>query len=231
MGAHGGACAAVRTHLNAFADGELRGNTLRVVSQHVESCDDCASAISEINELGAWLRDGVGLETEPPDLTGLADGVVSRVRAEDHESWRALFERATDDLHWVIVGVGSVAAAFISALIVSAVVQSGVGTRADSLAAILNTLATAPPALGRATVVPASFGASAADNSMFVSLAEVNDDGHVMRLDALSALDSEDAAILAQMRRMRFEEQLDRRMTDPSRRFVWVVSSTQVGPS
>jgi len=66
---------------------------------------------------------------------------------------------------------------------------------------------------------------------MFVSLAEVNDDGHVMRLDALSTLDSEDAAILAQMRRMRFEEQLDRRMTDPSRRFVWVVSSTQVGPS
>jgi hypothetical protein len=31
------------------------------------------------------------------------------------------------------------------------------------------------------------------------------------------------------MRRMRFEEQQERRMTDPSgRRFVWVVSSTEV---
>jgi hypothetical protein len=229
MSAQLGSCAAVHSHLHAFADGELRGSMLRSVSQHVESCGRCAAAIAEISELGNLLRRGVDLEAEPPDLAGLADGVVSRVRAEDHESWRGLLERATDDLHWVMVGVGSVAAAFMSALVVSVVVQSGVGQRADSLAAMLNTLATAPPALGRATVVPASLGALVSDGTMFISLAEVNDDGHVLSLESLSQLDKKDAAILTEMRRMRFEEQQDRRMTDPNGRlFVWVVSSTQV---
>lgn len=222
-------CASVRTHLHAFADGELRGDMLRAVSQHVDDCDGCSAAVVEIGDLGNMLRFGVSLEAEPPDLAGLADGVVSRVRAEERESWRGLLDRATDDLHWVMVGVGSVAAAFVSALVVSVVVQSGVGQNADSLAAILNTLATEPPALGRTTIVPAGFGASVGDGTMFVSLAEVNDDGHVMSVESVSNLDKKDAAILGEMRRMRFEEQQDRRMTDPSgRRFVWVVSSTEV---
>ena len=52
-----------------------------------------------------WLRNArsVGdalrgsLESDPDltQLAGLADGVVSRVRAEDRESWRGKFARAT----------------------------------------------------------------------------------------------------------------------------------------
>lgn len=233
-----GSCVAVQNHLNAFADGELRGDVLRAVSQHIEACRRCATRVDEISELGNLLRECVAVETdvnEPPDLAGLADGVVSRIRAEDHESWRSMVERATDDLHWVMVGVGSVAAAFVSALIVSVVVQSGVGQRADSLAAMLNTLALSPPELGYATVVPVSL-ASFDDDVQLTSLAEVNDDGHVLslellsNLDKLSSLDKKDAAILmSELRRMKFQQQLERRMTDPSgRRFVWVFSTTEV---
>lgn len=221
----------VRTHLNAFADGELRGDVLRTVSTHLENCEACADEIVEIGSLGELLRSGVALETEPPDLAGLADGVVSRVRAEEHESWRGMISRATDDLHWVLVGVGSVAAAFVSALIVSAVVQSGVGQRSDSLAALLNTLATAPPELGNGVMGPASLAVLSTDDVQLASLAEVNDDGHVLSLELLSSLDPADAALLmGELRRMRFQQQ-DRRMTDPEgRRFVWLFSATEVRP-
>ena len=226
-----GSCASVRAYLNAFSAGELRGETLRSVSQHVERCDDCSSRVVEIGELGNLLRAGVALQSESPDLAGLADGVVSRIRAEDHESWRGLLERATDDLHWVMVGVGSVAAAFISALVVSVVVQSGVGQRGDSLAAMLNTLAITPPELGRSSSgLPGDLAALGIDDVQLTSLAEVNDDGHVLHLKLLSNLDDRDAAILlAEARRMRFVRQQDRRMTDPTgRQVVLLFSATEV---
>lgn len=230
MSRQDGSCTSVRTHLNAFADGELRGDVLRSVSQHVEVCEDCSARMLEIGELGNLLREGVTFQTEPPDLAGLADGVVSRIRAEDHESWRGLFERATDDLHWVMVGVGSVAAAFTSALIVSVVVQSGVGQRGDSLAAMLNTLAAAPLEVGHSAGMPGDLAALGIDDVQLTSLAEVNDDGHVSHLKLLSNLDERDAAILlTELRRMRFVQQQDRRMTDPTgRQIVLLFSATEV---
>lgn len=223
-------CASVKTHLHAFADGELRGDTLRAVSHHIDGCESCADRITEIKDLGGLLRRSAAVEVETPDLAGLADGVVSRIRAEEHESWRGLIGRATDDLHWVLVGVGSVAAAFVSALVVSFVVQSGVGQRGDSLAAMLNTLATEPPTLGRPTNSLGDLAALTLDDQMLTSLAEVNDDGHVSHIRMLSSLDDRDAAILlAQTRRMRFVQHLDRRMTDPTgRQVVLLFSATEV---
>jgi predicted anti-sigma-YlaC factor YlaD len=225
-----GSCAAVCGHLNAFADGELRGDLLREVSSHLESCVSCASSVDEITQLGSLLRDAVNSQAETPDLAGLADGVVSRIRAEEHESWRGILERATGDLHWALVGVGAVVAAFISVLIVSGVVQSGVGRRGDSLAAMLNTLAaTPPPALGRSTDDLAALGI---DNLTLASLAEVNDAGHVAYLHVLSGMNEREAAIiLTEVRRMKFAEQpdQDRRMTDPTgRQVVLLFSTTQV---
>ena len=228
-----GSCAMARTHLNAFADGELRGATLREVSAHVESCTACSTSVGEIASLGDMLRGAVASQTfheEAPDLAGLADGVVSRIRAEDHESWRGILERATDDLHWVMVGVGSVAAALISVLIVSAVVQSGVGQRGDSLAAMLNTLAAPPPELGRSTGMPGDLAALGIADVQLASLAEVSHDGRVLHLKVLSNMDPRDAAVLfAELRGMKFVQQEDRRMTDPTgRQIVLLFSSTEV---
>ena len=222
-----GACAWVRGHLNAFADGELRGETLRTVSRHVEECESCASRVLEIGDLGNLLRVAVTGERDFPDLAGLADGIVSRVRAEDHESWRGVMERATDDLHWVMVGVGSVAAAFVSALVVSVVVQSGVGQRGDSLAALLNSLATSPPEISRARTISGDFAVLGIDDVQLASRAEADD--HVRSLKLLSNLDERDVEILVGERRMKFVQQQDRRMTDPAgRQIVLLYSSTEV---
>ena len=227
MGRSYGSCAAVRSYLNAFADGELRGDLLRGVSQHVETCDACSPAVLEIGDLGNMLRSGLMLQTEPAVLAGLADGVVSRVRAEEHESWHGIFARATEDLHWVMVGVGSVLAAFTSALIVSLVVQSGLGQRGDSLAALLNSLATTPSEMSR-TPTAAEFAALGIDDVQLASLADVND--HVRSLKLLSNLEERDVEILvAELRRMKFVQQQNRRMTTPGgRQVVIVFSATEV---
>lgn len=230
-------CQSAQAHLAALADGELRGDLLRAVSHHVEACPACASEVETITSLGLELRRAMAEPAgEPADLSGLADGVVSRIRAEDHESWRGVFERASDDLHWVMVGAGALAAAFVSALVVSVVIQSALVYRDDSLAGLLASLA-APPGLGDTTVPTAieSIGRRANDDVHLASLAEVNGDGHVLTLvplpgqDRAPAIDKADAALLiGAMRRMRFEQQ-DRVMTDPGpRRFVWLFSTTEV---
>lgn len=230
-------CQGVAAHLPALADGELRGTLLTAVSHHVDNCAACAAEVEAVASLGRHLRQNMAEAlVEPADLAGLADGVVSRIRAEDHESWRGLFARAADDLHWVMVGVGSLVAAFVSALIVSVVVQSALVYRDDSLAGLLASLA-APPGLGDTAMPTAieSIGRRASDDVHLASLAEVNGEGHVLTLvplpdrDRAPSIDTADAALLiGAMRRMRFEQQ-ERAMTDPGpRRFVWLFSTTEV---
>lgn len=232
------ACATVLPHLDAFADGELRGDVLRRVSQHVENCDGCRDLVDGVHSIGETLRNSQVHDSDPTVLAGLADGVVSRIRAEDRESWRGKFERATDDLHWVVVGAGSIAAAFLTALSVTVVMQSSVEQRADSLAAVLTSMSVSPPQLGGATVVPASLapdsivGANGRDDVEFANLAEVNRAGHVTSLRPLgnetSASDSQ--ALVDQLRGLRFAQPTGRtNLTDPAaRQFIWVITATEV---
>lgn len=231
------ACLGVRPHLESFADGELRGDLLRHVSRHVEDCVTCAGLVESVRGLGELLRENQTTEAELPDLAGLADGVVSRVRAEEHESWRGKLERATDDLHWVLVGAGSLTAAFLSVLLVSVVMQSSVEQRGDSLAAVLNTTI-APPQIGRATIVSGTMApdsivsASGQDDVEFANLAEINRAGHVTSLQRLPIGDemnvSEEQPITNQMRSMRFAP-AERTTLDPdSRQIVWLHTATEV---
>jgi hypothetical protein len=232
-------CAAVRPHLEAFADGELRGDVLRRVSQHVEACGDCGSFVEGVQGVGDALRNGLQPEPDPTVLAGLADGIVSRVRAEDRESWRGKFERATDDLHWILVGAGSVTSAFLTALAVTVVMQSAVVQRNDSLASVLNTMTDSPPQLGGATIVPASVapdsivGANGEDDVEFANLTEVNRAGHVMSLQPLPLGDEEYApdaqSLTNQLRGLRFAQTERNNLTDPEvRQLIWLYTATEV---
>lgn len=237
---HSTACASVRPHLEAFADGELRGDTLRRVAQHLETCLACESVVEDVRGVGEILR---GDQTVEPDLTvlaGLADGVVSRVRAEDRESWRGKFERATDDLHWILVGAGSITSAFLTALSVTVVMQSAVVQRNDSLASVLNNMTDLPPQLGRATIVPASVapdsivGANGQDDVEFANLTEVNRAGHVMSLQPLPLGDeshpTDAPSLVSQLRSLRFSQLPERsNFTDPeARQLIWLYTATEV---
>lgn len=141
-------CDAVREDLDAFADGELRGDELRAVAQHVESCLRCTEEVEARRIVGTLIRDSSGYWQHAPAPAGLASGVVTRVRAERALSWRAVLNRAVEDWHWVIVGGGAVTATFVSMLLCSALVLVGT-TRpsAESLSALGINISTSPGAM------------------------------------------------------------------------------------
>jgi hypothetical protein len=137
-------CQSVRSHLGAFVDDELTGRTRLQVAAHIEQCTDCAEEAEELRGLGAELR-SAALAQPMPAFAGLASGVIGRVRAERAQSWRAMFERAVGDWHWVVVGAGSVLATTITTSVVWLVLLFGPApVREDSLAALLNNLSTSP---------------------------------------------------------------------------------------
>lgn len=133
-------CEAYRPSLGALVDGELPGAEMIRITEHLDVCVRCRAEVEGLRRIGQLLRVGVDDQPEPP-LTGLSSGIVARVRAEDAQSWRGLWERAVADWHWAIVGLGSVAATVASTLLVWAVFAFGApAERADSLSAMLNDL-------------------------------------------------------------------------------------------
>jgi hypothetical protein len=132
----------VRALLGAFADGELPGAERLRVSMHLEGCEECAREVDAIASIGTVLRHAASTQRTPA-LEGLASGVVERVRAESAQSWRGMWARASQDWRWALVGAGSLAATFVSTLLVSAIVWEGpAGQRDDSLAARMRNLST-----------------------------------------------------------------------------------------
>jgi hypothetical protein len=123
--------------LEALVDGELSGAERLRVTRHLSICSSCASAVSDLEQIGGMLREAC-VADHPQEMAGLASGVISRVRAERAQSWRAVVERAVDGWHWFLVGGGSLAAACLSIVFLSAMLQLGPAPeRSDSLASLL----------------------------------------------------------------------------------------------
>src|SRR5262245_377367 len=93
-------CDSVRDDLDAFADGELRGDELRYVAQHVEACRRCTEEVEVRRAVGGMIRDSASHWHKFTAPSGLASGVVTRVRAESALSWRSVLNRAVEDWHW-----------------------------------------------------------------------------------------------------------------------------------
>ena len=131
-------CARRSSKLAAFVDGEVRGEEVLIIARHVAECRACADEVEALRTLGDELR-GAAATLAPPmsELDGLADGVISRVRAEDQQSWGSKLGRAVEDFHWIAAGAGAVAAAVVSAVIVCGLVEASVPERGDSLAALM----------------------------------------------------------------------------------------------
>ncbi|MFI5177207.1 MAG: anti-sigma factor family protein [Vicinamibacterales bacterium] len=127
--------------LGAFVDGELSGAKRLRVSQHLASCPSCAETADTLAGLGEHLRTASALAPAPPELEGLAGGVISRVRAERAQSWRGFLDRLVDDWHYAIAGAGAITAAFVSIGLVSVMLEFGPRPeRDDSLAALIANL-------------------------------------------------------------------------------------------
>jgi hypothetical protein len=128
----------VHPDLEAFVDGELRGARVLEVLDHLDRCAACSNDVADLRALGETIRRGLPAEPPAVEFDGLASTVISRTRAEAAESWPGVFRRAQEDLHWVMVGAGAVAATFVSTLLLSAILAFGPKPdREDSLSALI----------------------------------------------------------------------------------------------
>jgi len=141
-------CRTVKRQLGAYVDGELTGAARLRLFRHLGECEDCSDEVRTIGRLGGMLRGVVAAEPVVVGLDGLAAGVVSRVRAEAAQTWRARLRRAVDDCRWLLVGTGSIAGSFATAVVLTVLLVFGPGPgRADSLAALMHNLGSPAGAL------------------------------------------------------------------------------------
>lgn len=139
-------CDLICRDLSAFVDGELTAARRLRVSRHLESCVACAEALEALALVGGQLRQAsAAREVQYPSFDSLASSVISRARAESAMTWRARLTHACDDWHWAIVGGGSLAATFVSTLLVSVILTFGPAPqRDDSLSALMANLSSPP---------------------------------------------------------------------------------------
>jgi hypothetical protein len=133
-------CAAVRRRLQSFHDGELTVRDQIAVEAHVHDCPRCAGALADFRAVGDSLR----LAAAPApfdDWTGLRSAVISRMRAEAHESWLERGRRAFDDMHLVWIALASTSATFVCAAVVLSMLHFASPERDDSLAAMITVMA------------------------------------------------------------------------------------------
>jgi anti-sigma factor RsiW len=139
-------CDAIRDHLDAFVDGELRGAELRYVSAHLETCKRCGDEIDERRTLGGLIRESVAEAYHHSIPGGLSAGVVARVRAESYFSWRGVLARGFDDWHWLLVGGGAFSATFLSMFLFSSMLLLGTSRPQAGSLSSLGTALMAPSA-------------------------------------------------------------------------------------
>ena len=119
-------CAAVRRRLAAFYDRELPVGEMIAFEGHIKDCPPCAGELAELSDIGNLLRASAA-PTPADEWAGLAPGVVSRMCAENHESWRARIGRVFEDMHLVWIALGTL--------------QFASPERHDSMAAVIAVMA------------------------------------------------------------------------------------------
>lgn len=134
-------CSAVRRRLQAFYDRELPTREQIAVEAHISGCPRCGLELRDLAIVGDALR--LGAAPGPADdWTGVAPGVISRMRAEQNESWTARAGRLFDDLHLVWIGMASTTATFVCATtVLSMLAFAPLERRDDSLAAVIAVMA------------------------------------------------------------------------------------------
>jgi hypothetical protein len=137
-------CASVNRVLEAYHDGELPVEQQIVVETHLSECYACAAEAKSLRQLRDALRataDVTSIETIESSLAGISAEVISRVKAERHESLPARVGRMFEDLHLVWAGVAATSATVTCAAIVAGVLYFAPAERGDSLAGVIAALA------------------------------------------------------------------------------------------
>jgi hypothetical protein len=235
----------VRRRLQAFYDRELAVREQIAVESHLQDCPPCARELREFQMVGEALR----LAAAPgpaDDWTGVQPGVISRMRAEAHESWTARAARTFDDLHLVWIALASTAATFLCAATVLSMLHFASPERGDSLAAQIAVLA-APgseqnparlspfirfPAVQKDGVLYATLeNAMMDEDQMLMVSAVVTREGRLQGLEVLGDDSIRDERDVRQLYEALSQERLEPAQYDGSPvavNFAWLFANTTV---
>jgi hypothetical protein len=137
-------CAAALRSLQAFHDAELPVSAQIAVSSHVDRCRACAAVLAEIEGLGSLLRATVPgrASLSCDEAAAFTSTVVNRVTVEHDASFGAWMHDVLEDVRMVYAGVGASLATTMCLMLILGMMRFATIERADSLAGILNFLAT-----------------------------------------------------------------------------------------
>jgi hypothetical protein len=111
-------CAATRRRLHAYHDEELSLSDQVAVSAHLEWCDGCAAAFGDLRGIRAVLRAAApGRRIDAEEMPDLYSSVVSRLRAENTQSFGTQLREMFEDMHFVYAGIGAAAATAVCVII------------------------------------------------------------------------------------------------------------------
>ena len=136
-------CSAARRRLHAYHDAELPVSDQIAVSDHLDWCEECASAFEELQSLRVVLRSAIrernsSIEDDPSFL----GNIVSRLKAEDSVSFTSRIHGMFEDMRLVYAGLGASVAAVACVLMMLNMMRFvKEDQRPDSLAAIMSALA------------------------------------------------------------------------------------------
>jgi putative zinc finger protein len=137
-------CAATRRRLQAFHDRELPFGDQIAVSAHLEWCDRCATSLGEMRSVRTGLQMlSPGRDILTQDEAGaFTAAVVNRLKAEEDASVFSRLRVMFEDMRLGYAGLGATAATAICVVIMIGMMRFATDERPDSLAAIMNVLAT-----------------------------------------------------------------------------------------
>jgi hypothetical protein len=137
-------CAAPRRRLDAYCDHELPIADQIAVDAHLEWCADCAALAAQTYSIADRLRanaPGRGAFSNEGAASFTAS-VVGRLKAERDTSMTAEVRRMFEDMHLLYVGASATVAATVCVVVMLGMMRFATDYRPDSLAAILDVMAT-----------------------------------------------------------------------------------------
>lgn len=180
-------CAEARPLLEEYHDDELPVSEQIAVRAHLEWCDECSEVFADLRLMRGMVRATAPGQVllEQQDRVTFEAGVISRAKAEDRVSWTARIREVLDDSHMVYAGLGAAAATVFCVFILTSMMRYATSERPDSLAAIVNLVASpkvarvdeyAPGMNKNPVVVDARMLMPRALDQLFLSAASGSDD-------------------------------------------------------
>jgi hypothetical protein len=139
-------CEAARDLLEAFVDGELSMADQVAVESHLRWCRTCGARVEDMHLIGASLRAGAQRSTgEPEEVRALASvqaEVLTRIRAEQEQSFRMRVREAFEDMRFFWPALGATAA-LVACLCTAGIVLHAATGDSDSMAGVMESTANA----------------------------------------------------------------------------------------